>query len=165
MERILNFSINCLQCLPYIRQFSVQTLRYALLGGSAVVVNWVFYFVSLHFIFQKQIWQINEYIAISAHIASLGLAFVLTFPLAFYLNWRYVFPQSHLPLRKQIFRYFLVNMFNLSASYALLKLMVEWWGWYPTISQMVVSVLLIGVSYLLQTYFTFAVRKSSKMVP
>jgi len=58
-----------------------------------------------------------------------------------------------------MFRYGLVVISNLLLNYALIKLMVETFNFYPTISKIITTVLLALASYFIQTHFSFKVKK------
>jgi uncharacterized membrane protein len=99
------------------------------------------------------------FVTLSPHIASFLLAFTVTFPLGFYLSRYVVFRHSELRKRIQLTRYFLVVLGCIFLNYAFLKFFVEHLGWYPTIAKMVTTLLVVGFSYLSQTYFSFNSRK------
>ncbi|MFN5032912.1 MAG: GtrA family protein [Flavobacteriia bacterium] len=50
---------------------------------------------------------------------------------------------------------------NLAINYLGLKLLVEHVGFYPTISNMLVSVVTVIISYFSQKYFTFRISTDS----
>ena len=57
--------------------------------------------------------------------------------------------------RTQLFRYLISVLGSVLLNYLLLKFFVEAVHLYPTPSQAVTSLLIIGYSYLMQKYFTF----------
>jgi putative flippase GtrA len=73
----------------------------------------------------------------------------------FMLNRFIVFENSVLRGRIQFFRYFLSFFFNLIVNYFLLKMLVEWWGWDPVVSQAITITIIIVISYLTQKHFSF----------
>ncbi len=139
---------------PFRRFMPLQTFRYAACGGSNTLFNILTYFITYNFILNKHILHLGI-IAISAHIAAFFIAFCITFPTGFYLSMFVVFQGSHLRKRIQLFRYLLVVLICLLLNYVLLKLFVESFGWYPTPSLIVTTVIVVGFSYVSQKYFSF----------
>jgi len=83
------------------------------------------------------------------------LSFLITFPLGFYLARYVVFPGSFMKKRYQLFRYFLSTVGSLLLNYFNLKIMVDIWGFYPTIAQVFNVIIVVTFSYLMQKYFAF----------
>lgn len=148
---------------PYFRKYlpfvPLQTFRYAVAGGGTQVLNILIYYFSLHYVLRKEILHLPA-VAISAHIASWLMAFCVTFPLGFYLNYAVVFSGSYLRRRIQLMRYLGVVLICVFLNYILLKLFVERFLWYPTIAYMVTTVLVTVFSYLTQRNFSFKHQKS-----
>lgn len=132
----------------------LQTFRYAACGGLNTVFDIFLYFIFYNFILKKQILSIGP-IAISPHIAAFLFSFTITFPIGFYLNRYVVWQQVTTRKRVQLFRYFLVVMTCILLNYIFLKLLVEMLGWYPTISKIVTTVLVVAFSYFTQRNFSF----------
>jgi putative flippase GtrA len=145
---------------PFKKMMPLQTFRYAACGGSNTLLNIVIFFISYNFIFAKHIFYFQSF-AISPHIAAYITAFLITFPTGFYLSLFVVFPESHLRKRVQLFRYFLVVIVCIFLNYFLLKLFVDQFGWYPTLSQILITVLIIAFSYFSQRHFSF--RKKNNL--
>ena len=136
------------------RFLPLQTYRYAACGGGNLLLNIVLMFVFYNFLFEKQVFHLG-FLAFQPHIASFLLAFLVTFPIGFYLSMFVVFPGSHLPKNIQLFRYFLVSMACLVLNYFFLKLFVDVCHWYPTPSQFVNAILVTAFSYISQRFFSF----------
>jgi putative flippase GtrA len=141
------------------RLMPLQTFRYAVCGGSNTLLSILTYFISYNFIFDKEIFY-GGFVTISPHIAAYILAFLITFPIGFYLSLFVVFPESYLKRRIQLFRYLVVvllcNVFN----YGFLKLFVEVIHWYPTPSFVLTTALVVTFSYFSQRHFSFKVKRS-----
>ena len=121
----------------------LQTFRYAICGGVNLGLNWVLYAVLYNFILDKE-------------IVRLGLVvFPITFVTGFWLQKHIAFKYSPLRGRTQLFRYLISVLGSVLLNYLLLKFFVEAVHLYPTPSQAVTSLLIIGYSYLMQKYFTF----------
>ncbi len=132
----------------------LQTYRYAACGGFNTVLDISLFFVSYNYIFQKQTLHLS-FIAISAHIAAFLAAFVVTFPTGFYLSRYVVFQETSVAKRKQLSKYFLVVLGCFILNYGFLKLFVEVFGWYPTISKIITTFFVVAFSYVSQKNFTF----------
>ena len=144
---------------PLIRRFMpLQTFRYAACGGGNTALNIFLYFILYNFVLQKQVLHLGP-VAISAHIAAFLLAFCVTFPIGFYLSMYVVFAGSYLRRRVQFIRYFLVAIVCILLNYALLKLFVEGFGWYPTPSMILTTVFVVLFSYLSQRHYSFRTKK------
>ena len=136
-----------------------QTFRYAVCGGGNLVLNWVLYFVFFHFILQKRNIDLGFYL-ISSHIATLCIVFVITFFTGFWLNRNVTFSGSPLNTFKQLFRYTLSVAGSFVISYLLMKLFVEWCGFYPTPSNILTSLLCTIYSYTMGKFFSFRGAKN-----
>lgn len=136
----------------------LQLYRYAACGGGNMLLNIFLFFIAYNFIFEKEILHL-PFIAISPHIAAFILAFLITFPLGFYLNKVVVFDPSYLRGRTQLFRYFMVVISCIILNYVFLKLFVEVFHWYPTPSMVVNTILVVTYSFFVQKYFTFKQKR------
>jgi putative flippase GtrA len=132
-----------------------QTFRYAACGGGNTALGIVVFFLSYNFWFEKQLVEL-PFITLSPHIAALLVSFGCTFVVGFLLARYVVFRDSFLRRRDQLFRYFLSTSGSLLLNYLNLKIMVDLWGWYPTVAQVVNVVIVVTFSYLMQKYFAFA---------
>lgn len=156
MVRYIDFFLKWLY--PPFRPFvSRRTFRYAVCGGTNTIFDIFLFFIAYNFIFEKQLVYLG-YLRISPHVAALLLAFTITFPTGFMLNRYIVFRVSTLAGSIQLFRYSLTVMVSLILNYVLLKFFVEVLGWYPTFSKIMTTFIVIGFSYLSQSYFTFKVE-------
>lgn len=137
----------------------LQTFRYAACGGGNQLLNIFIYAVSYNFVLQKQIVHL-PFIAISPHIAAWIIAFCITFPIGFYLNMMIVFGGSYLKRRIQLFRYFSVVLVCIVLNYFFMKIFVEYFQWYPTISFITTNIIVTIFSYLSQRNFSFKQNRS-----
>lgn len=135
-----------------------QTYHYAACGGINMVLDLVMYFVSFNFIFKKQIVQVTETIAFEPYIAAFLFSFTITFPIGFALSKYVVWVESNIKGSVQLFRYFLLVMVNIFLNYALLKVFIEKFHIYPTVSKLLTIVIVVTISYLTQKHFTFKVK-------
>lgn len=142
----------------------LQTFRYAACGGFNTLLDILIFFISYNYIFHKEIVHIGP-VAISPHIAAFLAAFVVTFPLGFYFSRYVVFTGSNLKGRIQLFRYFLLVLACIALNYMFLKLFVEQFHIYPTISKIITTVIVVAFSYLTQKHFTFSTKKITIHTP
>ena len=142
---------------PFRRFMPEQTFKYAATGGMNTALDILLYFIFYHFVLEKQIVELGFY-AISPHIAAFLMSFIVTFPIGFLLAKFISFPGSYLRKRIQLLRYGLSVMGSLVLNYIFLKLFVEYFGWYPTPSKMVTTLIVILFSYTAQKYFTFKIE-------
>ena len=140
---------------PYFNKIIDRTtFRYAACGGANTVFDLFLFFVFYNFVIQKQFVAL-PFVTVSPHIASFLLAFLISFPVGFYLNKTIVFQESYLRGRVQLFRYFLTVCLSLILNYIFLKFFVEKLKFYPTPSKFLTTFFVVGVSYVSQKYFSF----------
>ena len=152
---------------PFSRWFSPQLFRYAACGGGNMVLDWVLYFLIYNFVIGHQLLYITlpfreglgVGFCITPHIATLCIVFPITLLTGFWLNKYVTFTQSNLRGSKQLMRYIAIVALNLAVNYFGLKLCVECFGWYPTPSKMIITLITIAISYFGQKYYSFRVKK------
>ena len=137
----------------------MQTFRYAACGGGNTLLDIFIYFISYNFILRKEILY-SPIGAISPYIAAFFIAFAVSFPMGFYLSRNIVFKGSHLRGRVQLFRYLLLVVVCIILNYVCIKLFVEQFGIYPTVSKILTTVIVVSFSYVTQKHFTFRARKA-----
>ena len=145
---------------PFKKLIPLRTFRYAVCGGSNMLLDIFIYFISYNYILHKQILDLG-FIAFKPHIAALWMAFIVSFPIGFLLSKYIVFDTSQLRGRVQLFRYLLIVGVNLILNYAFLKTLVEYLGFYPTIARIFTTCIIVTFSFLSQKHFTFKERKES----
>ena len=136
------------------RFLSRETFLYLVCGGGNMVLDLFLYFISYNFILHKQILDLG-FVAISPHITAFLISFSITFPLGFLLAKYITFSQSVIKGRIQLFRYGVTVFMCIFLNYVFLKLFVEQFHWYPTISKAVATVIIAIYSYLSQKHYTF----------
>jgi putative flippase GtrA len=139
---------------PFRKHMSIQFFRYGVVGATNLVFDWMLYFVIYNFILQKEMLHLG-FVTLSSHIASLAIKFPIVLFTGFLLQKYITFSYSELRSRVQLFRYLVVFLVNLTINYIGLKILVDGWGVYPTLSNMVVSSLTIVISYFSQKHYTF----------
>ena len=140
------------------RFFDKTTYYYAACGGVNTMFDLLLFFISYNFILKKQLVEL-PFIAVSPHIAAFIIAFFFSFPTGFLMMRYIVFRSSYLKGRVQLFRYFLSVCISLLLNYVFLKLFVEQLHFYPTVSKLIITFIVVGFSYLAQKYFSFKTEK------
>jgi putative flippase GtrA len=142
---------------PFKKFIPLQTFRYAAAGGANTVFDITLFSLSYHFLFDKRNFHIGHF-TLSPHIAALLFAFCFSLPTGFYLNRYIVFQESGLKRSSQLSRYLVVVFICVIFNFLLLKLFVEYFGWYPTLSKILTTLLVIIFSYTSQTYYFFRAK-------
>lgn len=160
--KIIDCIENIILCVypPFKKFIPLQTFKYAFTGGVNTAFDIFLYFITYNFILDKEIVDLGFY-AISPHIAAFLISFSITFPSGFILAKFISFPGSYLRKRIQLLRYGMTVCGNIFLNYVCLKLFVDFFGWFPTPSKILTTLICIGVSYVLQKYFTFKSEKKT----
>jgi putative flippase GtrA len=150
------FIIQCIDYFypPFRRIMPVQTFRYAACGAANTVMGLLVYDVMLLWVLRSQNIDLGFFM-FRPHTASLLVACSYTYIAGFLLSKYVVFEQSTLRGRVQLFRYTLTFSFNFLLNFLLLKLLVDVWHWNPSLSQKIITAIVITVNYLSQKHFTF----------
>ena len=138
----------------------LQTFRYAACGGTNAVVGFVVFAVCYKYIFKGEEFDFGFY-AFKSHNAALLVSFCSSFIVGFLFNKYIVFTTSNLRGHIQLFRYFLSLLLNLAISYFLMKFFVEYLHIDAILSQVITTLIVVSISYISQSYFTFRVKKSA----
>jgi putative flippase GtrA len=146
--------------LPLFQFIPAETFRYLFCGVSTLVVDWVVFSFSLHFIFQKQSLQIADF-SFSATSLSKATAIVAGFVWGFGLNKYIVFTQSSLKGRVQLFRYTIIVGTCIILNFIIIKILLTQIPSLPTFANIITSLLVAVYSYIVQRSFTFKVSKKS----
>ena len=150
---------------PFRRVMSEQLFRYAACGGGNMVLDWVLYFLIYNFVIGHEMVNLQLTIhnlqftqAITPHIATLCIVFPITLLTGFWLQKYVTFTRSNIHSFRQFVRYVSIVAVNLAINYFGLKLCVEVFGWYPTPSKMVITIVTVAISYFGQKYYSFRVK-------
>jgi putative flippase GtrA len=147
-------------CYPPFRKFTtIKFFRYGVTGAGNLVFDWVLYFLIYTYILQHQMLNLG-FITLSSHIATFVIKFPIVLLSGFLLQKYVTFNDSDLRGHVQLFRYLVVFLINLLVNYAGLKLLVDGFSLYPTISNMLVSIVTVFISYFSQKKYTFKVVQS-----
>lgn len=155
---------------PFSRFVPIQTFRYAVCGGGNTLWDIVMYYVSYNFLLHKHpvptaggsVMVVYTVLGpIKAHIAALIVAFCFSFPTGYLLNRAIVFSGSTLRRRVQLFRYFLLVLVCILLNYIFMILFVDYLHFFPTVSKIFTTVLVVCFSYVTQKNFTFKAEPES----
>lgn len=140
---------------PFIRKFiPLETFRYAFTGGANTFLDIFLYFLTYNYVLDKQMIDLNI-VVISPHIAALFIVFPITFSTGFALAKFVTFTESELRGKTQLVRYGLTVLGSILINYFLLKLFVDVFHIYPTVSKMIITIIVVIYSYLAQKMFSF----------
>lgn len=139
------------------RAINNKLLRFFLSAGIATLIDVIIYFLIINYIIDHQRVYISEYSA-SAHTFSLCISYSCGVVVNFILTKYAVFSESEVAGRRQFRRFALIAFLGFFANYGLLRVFVEIFGLYPTISR-IISALSLGVaSYYIHKLFTFKIK-------
>jgi putative flippase GtrA len=139
------------------RVMPLQTFRYAACGGSNMALGFLTYIIVYHLV-HKHVVDIGIY-SFEPYSFALFISGCQTFLIGFFLNKYVVFIQSNLKGRIQLFRYLLSFLFNFCLNYVLLKGLIVYLKMNAVVAQMLVTIIIVAISYLTQRHFTFRVKK------
>lgn len=139
---------------PFRRFIPLQIFRYGVSGGANMVLDWFLYFICYNFVFCHE--NVNlHFVTISPHIASLMVVFPITLLTGFWLAKYISFNESKIKSRTQLIRYISVVLTNLLINYVCLKFFVDFCGFYPTPSKMIITFITVVFSFFMQKFYTF----------
>ena len=149
---------------PVRKIMPLDLFRYGCCGGLNLALEWVLYYVFYHFVFHGEVFDLG-FIAFTPHIAAFVFKFPITFLTGFWLARHISFSGSTLRGRTQIVRYLLVTVGNILINYLGLKLFVEVFQWWPTISYVIISIICVTFSYLTNKFYSFRKNKTNDGQP
>ena len=139
---------------PFRRFVPIDTFHYAACGGANMAFDTILYFVVFQFVLKQQMLHLG-FVTLSSHIAALAIVFPITTFSGFLLQKYVTFTASELRGKVQLMRYYLVVVGNLAINYLGLKLFVDVFGFFPTPSKMLITIITVVLSYIFQSKFTF----------
>jgi len=139
---------------PFRKYVTLQFFRYGATGALNLMFDWVLYFAIFNFVLNQKMLDLG-FVTMSSHIATLAIKFPIVLLTGFILQKYITFSYSEIKGKTQLIRYLIVFLINLSINYIGLKILVEYFYFYPTISNMIISVFTIFISYFSQKHFTF----------
>jgi putative flippase GtrA len=143
---------------PFSKIIPTETFRYAAMGGFNTFLDIFLYFICYNFVLNKQMVDLGI-MTMSPHIASFVFVFPITFSSGFLASKYITFTSSELKGRIQLFRYGVAVAGSILLNYVLLKLFVESFHIWPTVSKMLTTIVVVAYSYVVQRYYTFKTIK------
>ena len=143
---------------PFKRWMPLKTFRYAVCGSTNVASTFLVF--TCVFLLVRHLHRVNlVFVQMRPHSFALIVSSVYSFCIGFILNKYVVFVDSNLKGRIQLFRYFLAFLLSLTLNYILLRFGVEVLHLKVVLTQFFATLIVILVSYLVQTHFTFKVKE------
>ena len=139
---------------PFQKFMTLQFFRYGLNGTANLFFDWFLYFLIYNFVLHQQMLNLGI-VTLSSHIATMTIKIPIVLISGFLLQKYVTFSYSGLSGRIQLFRYSSVFLINLVINYLGLKILVDIFNFWPTPSNMIVSILTIFISYFSQKHYTF----------
>ena len=165
-KRIEKFLITVIDFFypPFRKIMPLELFRYGCCGGLNLALEWVLYYVFYHFVFKAQVFNLG-FIAFTPHIAAFIFKFPITFLTGFWMARHISFSGSTLRGRTPIVRYLIVTVVNILINYLGLKLFVEVFRWWPTVSYVIISIICVTFSYLANKFYSFKKNKTNDGQP
>lgn len=145
---------------PFQEIIPLETFRYAATGGFNTALDISLYFVCYNFVLDKNIVDL-KIVAISPYIAAFLIVFPITFLTGFLLAKYITFTNSEIRGRVQLIRYMISVSGSIFLNYVFLKILVEFCGFWPTLSKIITTAIVVIYSYFVQKFFTF---KTARLV-
>lgn len=139
---------------PFQKLMTLQFFRYGVTGTANLFFDWFLYFLIYNFVLHHQMLNLGI-VTLSSHIASMIIKTPIVVISGFLLQKYVTFSYSGLSGRIQLFRYSIVFLINLVINYLGLKILVDIFNFWPTPSNMIISILTIFISYFSQKHYTF----------
>ena len=139
---------------PFQKYMTLQVFRYGLTGTVNLFFDWFLYFLIYNFVLHHQMLNLGI-VTLSSHIATMTIKIPIVLISGFLLQKYLTFSYSSLSGKIQLFRYSTVFLINLVINYLGLKILVDILEFWPTPSNMIVSILTIFISYFSQKHYTF----------
>lgn len=139
---------------PFKKYVSPRFFRYGVSGSLTLVISWFTFFILFQFIFQQK--NVNlHFITLSGYTATIAINFMITLLIGFLMQKYVTFTASELKGRRQLVRYAQVSLLNLLLNYLVVKFLWEVLHIFPSISNVIASLVITVVSYFFQTKYTF----------
>lgn len=139
---------------PFRKYMPLEFFRYGVTGSANLIFDWFLYFVIYNFVLKHRMLNLG-FVTLSSHIASFAFKFPIVFFSGFLLQKYVTFSNSYLVGRVQLFRYMVVFLINVLFNYVGLKILVDGMNVYPSVSNMIISILSVLISYFMQKKYTF----------
>jgi putative flippase GtrA len=139
---------------PFRKYMTLQFFRYGIIGSINLIFDWILYFLIYNFVLRHEMLNLGI-VRLSSHIATMAIKIPIVLCSGFLLQKYITFSNSNVSGWTQLVRYSLVFLVNLVINYLGLKLLVDGLNFWPTPSNMAISILTIFISYFSQKHYTF----------
>ncbi len=144
------------------KYMKITFYRYGVTGALNLVFDWVMYYLIYTYVLQHHHLYFG-FFTLSSHVATLALKFPIVLATGFFMQKYVTFSGSELRGRVQLFRYFVVVSINMAFNIIGIKVCVDLLHFYPTPSNMIISILSIAISYFSQKHYTFKLSSNSSV--
>ena len=145
---------------PFQKYITIQLFRYGATGAANLVFDWFLYFLIYNFVLQHKMLNLGI-VTLSSHIAAMTIKIPIVLISGFLLQKYVTFSSSKLDGKTQLFRYSTVFIINIVINYSGLKILVDVLNFWPTPSNMIISILTIFLSFFSQKHYTFKTAADS----
>jgi putative flippase GtrA len=145
---------------PFQKYLSIQLFRYGLTGATNLVFDWFLYFLIYNFVLRHEMLNLGI-VTLSSHIATMTIKIPIVLFSGFLLQKYVTFSASNKSGKTQLIRYSTVFLINLVINYLGLKILVDILDFWPTPSNMIISILTIFLSFFSQKNYTFKTATDS----
>jgi putative flippase GtrA len=139
---------------PFHRYMTPEFFRYGSIGTANLLFDWFLYFLIYNYVLQHEMLNLG-FMTLSSHIGAMTIKMPIVLLSGFLLQKYVTYSSSSLNWRTQLFRYTTVFFINLLINYIGLKILVDGFDFWPTPSNMIVSILTVFISYFSQKHYTF----------
>lgn len=140
------------------RIYNNTVVRFFLSAGIAFIADILIYFITINYVEAQQNVMIFSYRA-EVHEFSLLVSYSCGVLINFLITKYAVFSESTVASRRQFFRFALIAFVGFFANYILLRFLIEYLNFYPTLAR-IISALSLGVaSFYIHKFFTFKIKK------
>ena len=134
---------------------SLKPVRYFFSAGIATVVDVLVYYLVYNFVLHQNELNVFGNLVFKAPTVALTCSYSCGLITNFSITKYFVFHESELKGRVQLFRFILVAMVVLIANYFFMYFLINILHWYPTLSR-AVSAISIGIfSFVAHRFFSF----------
>jgi putative flippase GtrA len=123
-----------------------RLIMFCTIGGICFGINFIIFYISYHYFFVN---------CSNQHIVAWLFSQLFSIPTGFYLKKKLFFSKSSLRLKTQFFRFFLINITNISISLLLLNFLIVACSLSPMIALIITMTISVSISYLAQLNFAF----------
>jgi putative flippase GtrA len=133
----------------------LKPVRYFFSAGIATVVDVVVYYLVYNHVLHQEELTVSHAMIFKAPTVALTCSYACGLITNFTITKYFVFHESELSGRIQLFRFILVAFVVLIANYYFMYFLINILGWFPTLSR-AVSAISIGIfSFVAHRFFSF----------